>query len=141
MQAEGSKAPAGRQSCRQPPGHVLVLERDSIIGLGLAGDLAELGFRVSGPCISLAEVASVLNSETPDGAIIDVVLRDGAGIAAARLLRSHGVPIVFFSAGDRGPFTKREFADVPWIDKPAPTERLVGALRLRLPGGERGSAI
>lgn len=132
MAAEGSNAPAR---------HVLVLERDTIIGLGLAEDLIELGFRVSGPCASLREVAAILRDEIPDGAILDVVLKDGTGLAAARLLRSHGVPVVFFSAGDRRDFVQGEFADVPWIDRPAPIGRLLAALGLKRPGTRQGSGI
>jgi DNA-binding response OmpR family regulator len=112
------------------PRHVLVVERDMIIGLGVAEDLSELGYRVSGPCVSFSEVTGVLATDSLDGAIIDVVLQDGSGIEAARLLRARGIPLVFFSAGDRRRFSEGEFKDVPWVDRPAPIERLLAALKL-----------
>jgi hypothetical protein len=80
--------------------HMLVVERDVIIGYGLAEDLSELGYRVS-------------------------------GLEAARALRSRGIPVVFFSAGDRKRYLDGEFKEVPWVDKPASTERVLGALKMR----------
>jgi DNA-binding response OmpR family regulator len=111
--------------------HMLVVERDVIIGYGLAEDLSELGYRVSGPCGSYDEVATLLSADPPDGAIIDIGLRDGAGLEAARALRSRGIPVVFFSAGDRKRYLDGEFKEVPWVDKPASTERVLGALKMR----------
>jgi DNA-binding response OmpR family regulator len=114
-----------------PRPHVLVVERDMIIGFGLAEDLAELGYRVSGPYRSFGEVVTLMAGDPPDGAIIDIVLSDGAGIEATRALCRRGIPVVFFSAGDRRRELDEEFRTVPWVDKPAPTERLLHALKMR----------
>jgi DNA-binding response OmpR family regulator len=111
--------------------HLLVVERDMIVGYALAEDLDELGYRVSGPYRSFGDVATVLAGDPPDGAIIDIVLTDGAGIEAARSLCSMGIPVVFFSASDKRRYLGEQFKDVPWVDKPAPTERLLGALKMR----------
>ena len=127
MEGEGS----GR-----PPPHVLVVERDMITGFGLTEDLADLGYRVSGPFAGHQEVLVLLETDPPDAAIIDLALTDGAGVTAARALRARQVPVVFFSAGDRHRYVNGEFADVPWIDKPATTERLLKALKM--PCGRRG---
>jgi DNA-binding response OmpR family regulator len=115
---------------------VLVVERDMITGFGLTEDLTDLGYRVSGPFAGHQEVLVLLETDPPDAAIIDLALTDGAGVTAARALRARQVPVVFFSAGDRHRYVNGEFADVPWIDKPATTERLLKALKM--PGGRRG---
>lgn len=104
---------------------MLVVERDMIVGLGLAEDLLDLGYRVSGPFISCGEIVSLLEGDAPDAAIVDLALRDGTGIAAARMLKSRRIPFVLFSAGDRQDHDRSEFADVPWVDKPATTERIL----------------
>lgn len=105
--------------------HVLVVERDMIVGLGLAEDLLDLGYRVSGPFISCADILSLLDSDPPDRAIVDIALRDGTGVAAARALVSRRIPTVLFSAGDRRLHEAGEFRSLPWIDKPADTHRIL----------------
>jgi DNA-binding response OmpR family regulator len=111
--------------------HLLVVERDMIVGYALAEDLDELGYRVSGPYRSFGEVETVLAGDPPDGAIIDIMLTDGAGIEATRALCRRGIPVVFFSAGDKRRLLDEQFAHVPWVDRPAPIERLLGALKMR----------
>src|SRR3954470_127866 len=110
--------------------HMLVVERDMITGMGLTEDLADLGYRVSGPFGGHEEVLAVLQTDPPDAAIIDLALTDGTGVEAARALRALQVPIVFSSAGDRAPDRGGEFPDVPWVDKPATTDRLLSVLKL-----------
>jgi CheY-like chemotaxis protein len=111
--------------------HLLVVERDMIVGYALAEDLDELGYRVSGPYRSFGEVETVLAGDPPDGAIVDIVLTDGVGIEATRALCRRGIPVVFFSASDKRGLLDEQFKDVPWVDRPAPTERLLGALKMR----------
>ena len=113
-----------------PPRHMLVVERDMITGFGLTEELIDLGYRVSGPFAGHEEALALLESDPPDAAIIDLALTDGSGITTARALRARQVPVVFFSAGDRHRYVDGEFADVPWIDKPATTERLLKALKM-----------
>jgi DNA-binding response OmpR family regulator len=110
--------------------HMLVVERDMITGMGLTEDLIDLGYRVSGPFSGHKEVLALLDTDPPDAAIIDLALTDGTGVEAARALRALQVPIVFFSAGDRRRYVDGEFADVPWVDKPATTDRLLSVLKL-----------
>jgi DNA-binding response OmpR family regulator len=109
---------------------MLVVERDIITGMGLTEDLIDLGYRVSGPFSGHKEVLALLDTDPPDAAIIDLALTDGTGVEAARALRALQVPIVFFSAGDRRRYVDGEFADVPWVDKPATTDRLLSVLKL-----------
>lgn len=110
------------------PRHAVVVERDMIVGLSLAQDLAELGYRVSGPFISAADLVPLLDDDRPDIAIVDPSLRDGSGVEAARAVKASGIPLVLFTAGGRAAHLDGEFRDTPWIEKPASTRRLLDAL-------------
>ena len=110
------------------PRHVLVVERDMIVGLGLCEDLEERGCRVSGPFISASDVLPVLLQDPPDAAIIDVSLRDGTGPEAARAVQARGIPFVVFSAGNRLGHVAGEFKRAPWVEKPASTDRILEVL-------------
>lgn len=113
-----------------PPRHILVVERDMIVGMGLAEDLAELGFRVSGPFCASPDAIALLDSDPPDAAIVDVGLRDGTGHATARLLHSRRIPLVLFTAGSRARHLEGELHGLPWVDKPASTDCILRALGL-----------
>ena len=115
-----------------PPRRVLVVERDMIVGMSLAQDLAEFGYAVSGPFNSLDEVEPLLDGASADLAIVDVALRDGTGIATARAVKNRGIPLVLFSSGNRQHYVDGEFKDVPWVEKPASTEQVLRAFK---PGG------
>ena len=121
----------GAGEAAMPRRHVLVMEPEMITGLGLAEDLADFGCRVSGPFARLRDFASLLSSDPPDCAIVDLAVSDGDGLTAARELTSRGIPLVFFSAGDRRLYVDGEFRDVPWVDKPASIGRLLAALGLK----------
>lgn len=119
--------------------HGVVVERDMIVGLGVAEDLLDLGFRVSGPFMNAREVIDLLAEDPPDFAIVDVGLRDGSGRSAAQALRARGIPLVIFTVGDRRAYMDGEFKDVPWVEKPAVTDRLLDVLK-GLPAAPAGQA-
>ena len=114
--------------------HILVVERDMIVGLSLAEDLLDLGFRVSGPFISAEDALALMPVDPPDLAIVDVSLRDGSGTLTARALTKRAIPFVLFSARDSRETREAEFAATPWVDKPASTERLLEALNASIAG-------
>ena len=72
---------------------------------------------------------SLLDTDPPHRAIVDIALRDGTGVAAARALVSRSIPTVLFSAGDRRLHEAGEFRNLPWIDKPAETSRILHLFR------------
>ncbi len=114
--------------------HILVVERDMIVGLSLAEDLLDLGFRVSGPFICAEDVLALMPVDPPDLAIVDVSLRDGSGRQTARALAERAIPFVLFSARDSRETREDEFAETPWVDKPASTERLLEVLNAFIAG-------
>lgn len=127
----------GVESVDKSHRHVLVVEREMITGLGLAEDLLDLGFRVSGPFIEAAEISALLLSDPPEWAIVDLAVKDGTGLAAARELSARNIPLVFFSGGDRSRYVDGEFGGVPWVEKPARIERLLAAVGLDGAGARR----
>lgn len=119
---------------RETGRHILVVERDMIVGLSLAEDLLDLGFRVSGPFISAEDALALMPVDPPDLAIVDVSLRDGSGTLTARALAERAIPFVLFSARDSRETREGEFAATPWVDKPASTERLLEVLNASIAG-------
>ncbi len=119
---------------REPGRHILVVERDMIVGLSLAEDLLDLGFRVSGPFISAEDALALMPVDPPDLAIVDVSLRDGSGTRTARALAERAIPFVLFSARDSRETPEAEFAAAPWVDKPASTDRLLEVLNAYVAG-------
>ena len=56
---------------------VVVLEDEALIALDLQDGLQDSGYRVAGTFTTCAEALSWLQTETPDVAILDTVLKDG----------------------------------------------------------------
>ncbi len=70
----------------------LVAEDQPLIGLALKAYLEEHSFVVAGPFARNADALAWLEQNTPDLALLDVVLADGFCIALARALQERGVP-------------------------------------------------
>jgi DNA-binding response OmpR family regulator len=98
---------------------VLVAEDQGAIGIALEDALADEGYTVAGPFASRSSACAWLEVNTPDLALLDLLLRDGPCVELARTLRRRDVPVVFFSG-----FTPAEgslpldLQDLPWIEKP-----------------------
>jgi DNA-binding response OmpR family regulator len=107
---------------------ILVAEDEALISGILSGDLRDEGYLIAGPFSRAQDALAWLADNTPDFAIVDFMLRDGPCTALARALRERGVPFVFFSGYSRDLDADREFADVPWFDKPASLDALLAAL-------------
>ena len=88
--------------------------------------LKEEGAEIMGPFSSHQEALRALTQRTPNCAILDVNLGQGASFELADDLRARGVPFFFFTGYDREVIPSR-FADVPRLEKPVDTPRLVAA--------------
>src|SRR3954464_10683978 len=66
-----------RTSSGGPQQRILIVEDEALIGLTLAGLLADEGFWVVGPVGSLAEGLFALDHASPDAVVLDLNLRDG----------------------------------------------------------------
>jgi DNA-binding NtrC family response regulator len=79
--------------------HILIVEDEFFVAMDLAEILEAEGFIVLGPVASVAQALELLRHETPDAAVLDVVLRGGERVTpVARLLSAMAVPFVLASA-------------------------------------------
>jgi DNA-binding response OmpR family regulator len=106
---------------------VLVVEQNAIIGLSLAEDLEDQGYRVAGP-YACAGALKWLQAHTPNLVILDADLQSGSCVDLARLLRLRGVPFLVFTSHERR-YAAAEFRDVPWVMMPAEFRTLLNTLR------------
>ena len=96
----------------------MIVEDEALIGMSLEAYLEETGFDVVGPFLTSAEASRWLENNTPEMALLDVMLKDGASVRLAQELKRRGVPFAIYSGLKPGPNTPPEFQDVPWLEKP-----------------------
>jgi CheY-like chemotaxis protein len=70
---------------------VLILEDEAIIALNLQDELQDAGYSVGGPFATCTDALSWLETNTPDVAILDTVLKDAPCGEVARELASRTV--------------------------------------------------
>lgn len=102
--------------CKRKP-RVLICEDDPILACDLEQQLEDLGFDPIGPFATQADAIRALRGATPDAAVIDVELADGACTRLAGILRDRGVLTVVVS-GLRVSSPPPEFAGAAWLLKP-----------------------
>lgn len=107
---------------------VLLVEDEALIALNEEDILTEAGFAVTGSFDTCSAALDALDHQTFDVAVLDVSLRDGPCTELARRLRERGTPFVIHSVHRPG-LAEPEFADAPWIEKPAPFETVVTVLQ------------
>lgn len=73
---------------------ILVVEDDALIGIVLEDMLAELGYEVVGPILSVAEGLAAVAERAFDLALLDVNLGGADSSPIAEALQAKGVPYV-----------------------------------------------
>ncbi|MDP3320668.1 MAG: response regulator [Bosea sp. (in: a-proteobacteria)] len=112
---------------------VLVLEDEPIIALDIEGILTDAGLDVTATLASCAGALEWLKANRPDVAILDIDLQDGSCELVAQRLLDLGVPLVIFSGSDPTESTiDPVFLKGAWRGKPAPSEKIVEAVRAQL---------
>jgi DNA-binding response OmpR family regulator len=114
---------------RSDPRRILIVEDDALIAVSLQDDFEEAGFAVAGPFTTCAAALAWLSGETPDAAVLDSELSDGACREIARELSARGVRFLFYSGHDGEGDLAAEFPSAPWIEKPALSAALIGTCR------------
>jgi CheY-like chemotaxis protein len=80
---------------------ILVVEDEILIALDLAAALKDLGFQVIGPAATLAAGIELLDSDGPDGALLDINLQRGeTSYPLARTCVARGIWFAFVTAVD-----------------------------------------
>ena len=107
-----------RATTSKPPS-VLLIEDEPLISLDLCEILVGAGYDVLGPAHTLDGALFLLQHQTPQLAIVDILLRDGPCTEVAHQLRKRGVPFLVHSGYGRHSAEMPGFDDVPWLAKPA----------------------
>ena len=95
----------------------LIVEDQALIGMSLEAYLEDAGYDVVGPFMRRAQALAWLEANTPELAVLDVMLPDGSSVDLARELRKRGVPFAIYS-GLKPATDTPEFQGVPWLEKP-----------------------
>jgi DNA-binding response OmpR family regulator len=106
---------------------VLVVDDEALAVMLVEDELARAGHRLAGPFATCADALSWLGTQTPDAAILDLVLQDGPCTQLAIELTRRGVPFLVFS-GSAEESAPKPFRNAPWIAKPSSLDRLVPLL-------------
>lgn len=118
----------------------MIVEDQALIGMSLEASLEEAGFRVEGPFMSNAQALSWLESDMPDIALLDVMIKDGTSLEIARALKMRGIPFVVYSGLPPKKDGPPELQDVPWLEKPVSRETLTAILSEVLDGCQRAAS-
>jgi response regulator NasT len=82
-----------------PALRVLVVEDDTLVGMGLRGQLEKLGHTVIGQAATALEAKAMFERDQPDLVLLDIRLNDADGIElASELLRARRCPMIIISA-------------------------------------------
>ena len=77
---------------------VLVVEDEAIIAWVLRDVLEDNGYEVVGPASTQHAALELVHRDHPNVAVVDVKLKQGDGIAAAREMAREGVDVLFVTA-------------------------------------------
>ncbi|MGJ4880315.1 response regulator [Bradyrhizobium sp. HKCCYLRH1065] len=110
--------------------HVLVVEDDPIIALGLEDTITDLGVPDIRIAADVATALAMIAERVPQFALLDVGLVREKSFAIAERLTALGIPFAF-STGYGADRVPPSFADRPRLPKPCPTEALEAVLRRR----------
>jgi DNA-binding response OmpR family regulator len=100
------------------PPCVLIVQTDPFpepLAVAMGGN----GFEVAGPFSKIAETAAWMGTNTPDAAILDVALQDGASFDLARELQRKGVPFLFHTSWENIDQIPLDLREAPFVEKPA----------------------
>lgn len=106
---------------------VLVVEDEFYLAKDVRETLTAAGATILGPHPGNAEARAALGADRPDVAVLDINLGQGPDFSLAEEMQQSGVPVVFLTGYDREVIPDR-FADVPRLEKPTGSARLVSTI-------------
>ena len=112
---------------------VLIVEDDTLVGLGLRAQCESLGHEVVGNVATAAEAAELYRQTNPDLVLMDIRLDGVDGIALAeQLLKERRCPMVILSAyGDKELIDRASAAGVfGYLIKPVSAESLAAQIEV-----------
>jgi DNA-binding response OmpR family regulator len=109
---------------------VLVLEDEFFMADDLARALRKAGAEPIGPVGTVAEAESLVKSQQPDAAILDLNLRGEMADGFARRLSRTKLPCVIVSG--YGAAAMPSVSDISWLEKPVSPARVIETLATEL---------
>ena len=119
---EVTKATTGLRGLR-----ILVVEDEYYLADDLAAALRDAGGEVFGPVGSLHDAEQAVRAAGFDCAIVDMNLRGDMAFPIADQLGDAGIPFVIATGYNSASLPDR-FADVPRVEKPSDSARIVAAV-------------
>lgn len=107
---------------------ILLMEDEPLISLDLCDTLVAAGYHVMGPANTATGALFLLKQRTPQAAIVDVLVKDGASTEVVQQLRRLKVPFLIHSGCAQDDPSAADCKDVPWLTKPAPPSDLLALL-------------
>jgi DNA-binding response OmpR family regulator len=106
---------------------VLIVEDEVLIAMDLQAQLEENGWSVIGPAGTSGQALGLLDSSTPDYAVLDINLGSDTSFAVADRLAQGGIPFLFLSGASTEILPDR-FHGQALLQKPIRFEQLLAAL-------------
>ncbi|WP_341212868.1 response regulator [uncultured Limimaricola sp.] len=123
------------QDCILRGAKVLIVEDEPFIALDIAYGVEQAGGVALGPATTVAEALRLIETERPDGAIVDVDLPDGTIEPVLKVLRP-GVPVIVHTGVGLPDALQGTYPDLEVFRKPTPPAALASRL---FPSGEGSS--
>ena len=113
---------------RETPKHkqiasILVVEDEHLIAIDTEDVLADLGYGVVGPAMTLVDGLALAEAGGFDAALLDVNLTEGNSLSIATLLRARNVPFAYLTGYGRSIFDQG-FPKAPVLTKPVISDDL-----------------
>jgi len=106
---------------------VLVVEDEALVAMNIEGALTEAGFEILGIVDTEADAVAAAEHLRPDVILIDITLREGDGISAAKAIQAKTKAHIVFISGNSDPGTLAaagKLNPAGFIRKPFVTDRL-----------------
>ena len=123
---------ANRETWTAVPQRILIVEDEALVAMNMEIALAEDGFDILGIVDNETDAVAAAIRLNPDAILLDITLRDGDGISAARSILKVLVTRIIFVSGNSDPVTlaaAQHLKPAGFIRKPFVTDRLAGLVR------------
>jgi CheY-like chemotaxis protein len=107
---------------------ILIVEDSYPIAESISRTIADFGFAVVGPVDTEDRAIRQIEQTMPDGALLDVSLREGSAVAVANVLRRRRVPFVVITAYSHDTLPD-ELRHAPYLTKPMSETALIEMVR------------
>jgi light-regulated signal transduction histidine kinase (bacteriophytochrome)/CheY-like chemotaxis protein len=111
---------------------ILLVEDQMLIAMDVEMMLSDAGFETVMTAGSAPSALAQLKNTKPAFAVLDINLGNHTSVAVAEELRRLGIPFVFATGYAEGSVAPESFNDVPVVNKPYESDRLLAAITNRL---------